>query len=172
MRSLADGKTKVVLLKSAPADIDALKVSDITGGTDISCAIRKSDFRHGPTGSNTVTEAPLCVKGDPEVFTESNYGVTMTLFREFSNTTKQVDTEADKAFQAFSKKGKTAWIVVRDQTMKDSKEDIAKGDEVSIYEVMCDDPQNPYDRGGYIKKTIPLTVQRASVDQVLEPGDE
>lgn len=168
-RTLADGNMKITLLTSAPADLAAITLTELNAGTDISCGV-KHPFSHGAAGSNTINEKAVCQKGNPQVFTDSTYTVSMTAFREFGEDGLP-DSAKDVAFEAFREKGTVAWLVVRDQVGKASGVDWAAGDPYSAYEVMCDDPQNPTDEGGYIKRVIPIAVQNAELDKtVVEAG--
>lgn len=163
-KTLADGRIKVLLLVSAPADMKNPTVAELTGANviDASCSILKSDYRLSATNSERVSEAALCEEGAAEAWGRSNYEGNLTSFRIFDAAKPgTADAEGDKVFQALKTKGVPIWVVER-ETGKDWDVAIEAGDEVSIYEVEPDNPQKPGSQTeGYIKRIHPLTVKRA-----------
>ena len=156
-KTLADGRTKLVALTAAPADPEAPTVAELTAGVDLSCKILKSDYRLSATGSDTINEAELCSTGNAVTYGASNYEGTVTVFR-YLDATGAPETGEDDAWDALKAKGTTLWLVEREGPEYDSA--WAAGDEVDVYEVVTDSPQKPTDRTGFIKRTVPLGVQR------------
>lgn len=165
--TLADAMKKVSVMSTAPADMTKPTITELEAGIDAALRIVKSDFALGPTGSDTVDEVPLAVKGNGKAWGPSNYDGSMSVFRYFDPTTGAPETGGagtvgDALFQAVKTKGTTLWIAVR-ETSKDSTEAWAEDDECQVYEVMTDDPQND-DGTGYIKKIVKLSVLSAELD--------
>lgn len=167
VKTLADGNVKVVLLAAAPANKNAITVAEATGegARDMSCNILSSDFDLGPTGSDTISEKPLCAKGNGQALGPSNYSGGFTVYRYFDPITGQADETDDWAWTAVREKGTTLHILVR-ETAKDSDLPIVATDEYRYYEAMTDDPSRG-DRTGYVKWRINLAVQDAALDKEI-----
>lgn len=171
--TLADGKKKISVMSTAPVDLKAPTVTELTAGIDAACRVVKSDFTLGPTGSDTVEETPLCAQGNGKAWGPSNYEGSMSVFRYFDPTTGAPETGGsgavgDELFQAVKVKGTQLWIALR-ETSKDSTEAWAADDEVQVYTVQTDDPQND-DGQGYIKRVVKLTVLAAELDGKVAAG--
>jgi len=167
VKTLADGNTKVTLLAAAPADKNAITLTELTGAgaKDISCQILKSDFDYGPTGSETVDEAPLCAEGNGQTPGLSNFGGGWSIFRYWDPETGLADDTDDFLWEAAKTKGTTLYLAVRDSHKK-SKEAWAEDDEYRYFEVVTDDPQRG-ERSGYIKYRQTLLHQDAALDKLV-----
>lgn len=166
--SLADGKTKLAVLSTKPANPNAPTVAELEAGIDASCRILSSDYAVGPQASETVDEKPLCVEGNVQALGPSNYSAEFTVFRYFDETgapeTSGVEGEiGDALYQAVKSKGARLWLVER-ETSRKSTDAWAADDEVAVYEVLLDNPQKPGDSGGYIKRHVVGLVQDAWLD--------
>lgn len=160
-RSLAEGHTKVAILTTKPAIPTAPTVTELNAGIDAACAILSSDFQFGATDSEKVGEKALCVENNANALGAGNYQATMTPFRYFDATTKNADATADAVFQALKLKGTTLWVYAR-ETAKKSTDAWAAADEIYLgAEILTDTPQPPQDRGGYVKRKVPMEVQTA-----------
>lgn len=170
VKTLADGNTKVTVLAAAPADKNQITVTELTdvGAKDASCQILKSDFDYGPTGSETIDEAPLCAEGNGQAPGLSNFGGGWSILRFWDPDTGLPDTDDDWLWDLVNEKGTTLYLVVRDSHKK-SKEAWTAGDEYRYYEVVTDDPQRG-DRTGYIKYRQVLLHQDAAIDKVVVAG--
>lgn len=169
-RSLADGHVKLVLLAAKPANLKSVTLAELTAGKDISSRVLASDFKLGPTGSDTLSEPSLCETAASEVFTTGKFEGNITVFRYFNAEGKAETGIAgelgDAAYQALKVKGTEAWIVKR-FTSKLATEAFAAGDEIGVYHVESDNPQDG-DATGYIKATFPLAVKGDSeIDSVV-----
>lgn len=82
-RMLADGKKKFVILPAAPANMNAVKLSEATAGKDYSSAILSSDFDMGFADSDRHQEKPLSVSGNAEALGNSNFQGGFTVFRDY-----------------------------------------------------------------------------------------
>ena len=157
-KSLADGKIKLTMLPTAPEDPSALTTTELNAGIDIQCDILASDFRLSATASDTVGDSPLCNDSNAVVYGRSNYEGSMTPFRYFDET-GAVDATEDTLWAAAKAKGTHLHLVKR-WNGKPHDEDWAAGDEYEYWHVITDEPQDPSDMGGYIKKVVPLGPQR------------
>ena len=163
-KSLADGHTKVIILATKPTNPLAPTVAELTAGIDASCAILSSDFNLGAVASEKLSEKALCQEGNIEVLGQSNYAANLSLFRYF--TAGHVsDATADQAYQALKVKGTTVWLFKR-FTSRKSTDAVVALDECEVYEVETDNAFDT-DRQGYIKRTIPLTVQAGYLNGVV-----
>ncbi len=157
-KTLADARIKLVALTTAPANPAAPTVSELSAGVDLSCRILKSDYRLSPVASDTVPDTELCSEGNAVTYGASNYEGSVTPFRYLDDDGK-ADTENDVAWTELKEKGTELWLYEREGPRYD--EDWAVGDEVEGYYVVTDNPQKPSDRTGFIKRVVPLGVQRA-----------
>ena len=168
--SLADGKTKLAVLSTKPANPNAPTVAELEAGIDASCRILSSDYAVGPQASETVDEKPLCVEGNVQALGPSNYSAEFTVFRYFAEDgspeeagTGEGAEIGDALYQAVKTKGARLYLVER-ETSKKSTDAWEAGDEVAVYEVLLDNPQKPGDSGGYIKRHVVALVQDAWLD--------
>lgn len=164
MLTLADGKIKLTMLTAVPGDPANLKVSDLTGGKDLQDNILKSDYVLGATASDTISEAPLSSTGNGTTWGASNYQGSITPFR-FLDVNGAPDPTNDFLFSAVKEKGTTIVLVEREGP--DPSTPWKEGDEYSLYVCVTDTPQKPSERTGYIKRVVPLGVQRAYENRKL-----
>lgn len=165
--TLADARTKLTILNTAPADLSAITVAELGAGIEASCKVNKPDFRLSPTASDTVPDQPLCQEGNATTFGNSNYEGTMTVLR-FLDATGKPETSEDEVWDAVKTKGSRVWLVKR--VGPKWSVDWAAGDLYQVYEVVTDNPQDPTDMAGYIKSVVPLGVQDARLDGVVAGG--
>lgn len=163
-KTLADARTRLAILTTKPADLTKPTKTELDAGIDASCRILKSDYRLSPTASDTVADTELCSEGNAVTFGASNYEGTVTPFWYLDDDGKS-DADDDAVYQALKEKGTELWFVEREGPRYD--EDWAVGDVVEVYEVVTDNPQKPSDRAGYIKRVVPLGVQRAELNAVV-----
>lgn len=166
-KTLADARTRLAILTTKPANILAPTLTELNAGIDASCRVLKSDYRLSPTASDTVADSELCSEGNAVTFGASNYEGSVTPFWYLDEDGKS-DTTDDIVYQALKEKGTELWFVEREGPRYD--EDWAAGDAVEVYEVVTDNPQKPTDRAGYIKRVVPLGVQRAELSAVVAAG--
>lgn len=152
-----DGKRKVTVLTTKPANLEAVTATEANAGVDIQWHILKSDYRLSPTGSTTHNDTPLGARGQHSHFAQSQAAGNVTPFRDLDATGRPVpSSETETVFDLF--KEKDTELVVMDRLGPDPDEDWASGDEYSIYVVRPDDMQDPSDGGGFIKYVTPLAV--------------
>lgn len=158
-RVLGDGKTKFTVLTTRPANPKAPTVTELNAGIDLSQKTLASDFNWSATDSDKIAEKALSESGNSNAIGASNYTSGITLWRYFDEVTGAVDAEEDAGFTATREKGTTLWAYAR-ETAKDSDEDWASGDDIYLGgEVLTDTPQR-LDGSGFIKRRIPLEMQR------------
>ena len=160
-KTLADAHTRLAILTTKPTNLAAIPVAALTAGIDASCRILKSDYRLSPTASDTVPDTELCSEGNAVTYGASNYEGSVTPFWYLDATGKS-ETAEDVVYQALKEKGTQLWFVEREGPRYDQA--WAAGDKYEVYEVITDNPQKPSDRAGYIKRVVPLGVQRAELD--------
>lgn len=163
-KTLADARTRLVALTTKPANPAAPTVTELTAGVDLSCRILKSDYRLSPVASDTVPDTELCSEGNAVTFGASNYEGSVTPFRYLTEAGK-ADATNDVAWDALKEKGTELWLYEREGPKYDAA--WAAADEVDGYEVVTDNPQKPSDRAGFIKRVVPLGVQRAWLGGVV-----
>lgn len=157
-KTLADARTRLVALTLRPANPASPTVAELEAGEDLSCRLLKSDYRLSPTSSDTVPDTELCSEGNAVTFGASNYEGSLTPFRYLDEDGK-ADLLNDVAWDLLKDKGTELWLYEREGPRYEQA--FAAADIVDGYEVVTDNPQKPSDRGGYIKRTVPLGVQRA-----------
>ena len=169
VKTLADGNTRVYLLATKPADINAITLSELTAAApavrNMSGNILSSDFDLGPTGSDTIDEKALNARGNAQVFGLTNYGGGMSVFRYYDAATGLPDATDDWAWTACKTKGGTLHLVV----IEDGKVGTAApvvGEEYCYYELIVDDPKRG-DRTGYQKYRVEGAVQNAALHKLV-----
>lgn len=163
-KTLADARVALMLLDTPPADKNAITVAEYEAGTPLQCRIMAGEYRLSPTGSETVNQAELCEDVNATTFGRSNYEGTFTVFRYLLGT-GLTDPANDEAWEATKVKGTTLHLVEREGPAHDAAG--AASQEYSYFEVVTDDPQVPSDRGGFIRRVIPLGVQKAALNKLL-----
>lgn len=161
---LADGRRRVRLLTTRPNDPSAVTVTEAEAGIKAECRILKSDYSLGATGSETVNDSVLCAEGNATTYGASNYSGSMTPIRYFTPE-GTLDTEGDVVFEALREKGTTIYVL--DSEGWHHEDAFEAGQEYDLYEVVTDNPQKPSDRGGFVKRVVPLGVQQAWENRVI-----
>ena len=165
MRTLADGKRAMFVMATAPANPDAITVTEAAAAVNWSKHILASDFDLGPPGSDSVAEKDLTAKGNASSFGPSNFGGGYSTFREFDLDTGQAAETEDVAYQGSKEKGTILHVIVR-ETAKDATAALALADEYDYYELLLDDPVRG-DRTGFIKYRHNCAVQRSSLHKEI-----
>ncbi|WP_432789241.1 hypothetical protein QYM46_12960 [Brevibacterium sp. K11IcPPYGO002] len=163
---LADGKTKVTILPTAPADPKAITLTELEAGIEASCAILTSDYNVGAATSESVDEKALCQEGNASTWGASNGTIEFTLFLEYDDQHQlDLESEAGKAYEAVKAKGTQVYIVQR-ETSKTSKEAWASGDPYEYFHGIADNPQH-VDRTGYVKRKVTAAFQEMELHGVV-----
>lgn len=161
-RSLADAHKKIAILTEEPVDPSAPTVAELNAGlggaAGAGCRILLSDWTFGPTDSDTFNDRAVCEDGNANAYGASNYQAGMTIFRYFDEDGVPDPTE-DALFEAAKEKGTQLWVYER-ETGQDESEPWTADDEIFGAEVLTDNPQKPGDAGGYIKRRVPMSVQK------------
>lgn len=163
-KTLADARTRLAILTVKPVNLTSPTATELNAGIDASCRILKSDYRLSPTASDTVADTELCTDGNAVTFGSSNYEGSVTPFWYLTAAGVTAVAE-DMVYQALKVKGTNLWFVEREGPKYSQA--FAAGDVVEVYEVITDHPQKPSDRAGYIKRVVPLGVQRANLNVVV-----
>lgn len=159
VKTLADGKTKLVILTTAPADPSAPTVAELAAGTDVSTMVAKSGTRVSATGSDTVNDSPLSASSNAVVYGASNYEGAVVPYWLLDPVDGSYTAGDNAAFEALTPKGTVVWFVLREGPGFDLA--MVAADVVDVYKIITDNPQKPTETGAYIKRTIPVAVQAA-----------
>lgn len=163
-KTLADGRIRFRILTVKPSNPNAVTATEANAGIVAECKVLKSDFRLSATGSDTVADTELCSEGNATAWGASNYEGMMSPFRYLDESGDAVVLE-DEVWEAVKEKGTQFYALTSEG--KPHSTDFAAGDEYDLYEVITDNPQKPTDRGGYIKRMVPLGVQNAWENKVI-----
>lgn len=156
-KTLADARIKLTATITKPTAPKAMKVADLTSGTDIMCSVNKADYKLGATGNNAVTEQEACKKGEGNAPGPATYEGSLTPFWYMDATGKLIEDDND-VWELLKQDGATVYLFEREG--KDATEAWEAGDTYEYYEVVLGTAQPPSDRfAGYIKRTVPLFVQ-------------
>ena len=165
-KRLADTNLALIALATRPADPAAPTVAELEAGIRCECAINKSDYKLGPTGSSTISEQELCKAGEAKDWGPAAFEGQLTCFI-YHNADGTRNEHENKVYNLFKTKGTVLHLYQREG--KPYADAIVAGDVVDHYEVSTDTPQAPDDRfSGYIKRTIPLAVLDAHLDAVVK----
>lgn len=158
-RMIGDGKTKFTICTTKPANPGAPTVAELNAGIDLSFKVLGSDFMWSPTDSTAIGETPLGEKIEANSPGRGVYNAGITLWRYYA-TGGGVNATEDAGFTALKVKGTTVYGYARESD-KDATAAWAAGDEIYLgAEVVNDTPQR-LDGTGFIKRRVPLMVQRA-----------
>lgn len=159
---LSDERVALMLLPAAPANPDALTVTEYEAGTPLQC--RVETLRVSPVASDTVTSGEFCRAINAVVPTRSNFEGSMTVLRYYDEDGLP-DATNDVAFDAVKDKGTTLHLAIRKGPEHDAPG--GAGQEYSYFEVVNDWPTDPTDWGGWLRSEVTLYPQRASLNKVL-----
>lgn len=160
MRVLADGRTKFVLLTTAPVDPAAPTATELNAGIDLSFKVLQDNFVFGATDSDKVAEKALGDINNSNALAASNFQCGFTLWRQFDAAGTGFDAAEDAGFEAVKVKGATIWLYAR-KTEKLASVAFAASDELYLgMEAVNDEPQDQTG-GGFIKYRIPCEPQDA-----------
>ena len=167
VKTLADAKTKVTMLTTVPANLSAITTTELTAGIDVSCLLAKSGTRFSATGSETVADQAMC-EGNTQVFGASNYEAAAAVFWMLDSADGGYAAADNAAYEALKAKGSRVVFVLREGP--DYSDAWAVGDVYDAFEVITDNPQRPTETSGYIKRIIPMQVQKAVLDKAVVAG--
>lgn len=143
-------------------------MTELSAGEDLEDRILKQDFRLTPTTSDTVPDVPLGNEGNAVTYGASNYEGSVTPFRFLDDTTGAADVLNDVAWELLKEKGTRLWLAKRQGPNKAVAWTAAQ--EYDLFEVITDNPQDPTDRSGYVKRVVPLGVQQAWLNGAVAAG--
>ena len=165
----SDGRRKLVLLATTPADTAAIPVATANGGTDISGWTLKSSQVNVPSGSDTFDASVWDSRGNATAYGASNLdGNFVIIHREYATDDLQPDATDDATWESLKVKGTTVRFLTR-KSAKLSGAAFTAGDEYRYAEYVTDDPiDEAPDDGSYIKFRIPLSPSGVmSLDQLI-----
>lgn len=156
MLTLADDKTRLTVLTVAPADANNITLDELAAAIEAGPHVNKPDFRMSPTGSDTVPDQPLEQGGNAKTWGNSNAEATWTILRDLT-ALGAGQPLVELLWEATKDKGTTLWLVKREGPVESVA--WAADDEYEWMKVITDEPQNPSERNGYVKRTQPLGPQ-------------
>lgn len=158
VRVLASEHIKFTILTTAPVNPAAPTAAELNAGIDASCLVFFDDFVWTSADSDTVGERALCESTAAESFTQANYDLKLTAWRQFDSTTGAPHATADALFQAMKVRGTELYGYVR-RTGKKFSDAWASGDEIQLGgKFMVDTPQ-ALSNDGLIKYRVPCKAQ-------------
>lgn len=160
---LAEERVALWLLTTPPTDPGKVTVAELTAGTNVACRVFADGTYLRPVGSESVTRPLLC-GGNSSGLGKSNYEGQLDVAR-FLDSTGHAVTADDTLWDATKTKGTTLWFAKRVGPKWDAA--AAAKDEVDVFKVVTDNPQDPQTFSDYIEKIIPLAVSQAWLNQVL-----
>jgi hypothetical protein len=163
--TLADGRTRLVILTTAPADPNAITTAEFAAGIEAADFINKPDFKMSPTNPDTVPDQPISQKGNATTWGNSNFEAAMTVLRDLNPTTGLPEAAGDEVWEAVETAGTTIWPVKRTGPLEEVP--WTAGQPYLWAKVVTGEPQDPQDMAGYVKNPIPLGPQewgRGEVD--------
>lgn len=157
LRTLMDGRLKVTILTTKPADPAAPTIAELEAGIDATCDLAKAGTRFSATASDTISDARLCDEANTNALGASNFEVAMAVFW-LLGTDGAYEATDNPTFEAVKVKGSTVWPVLREGPK--ATEDWASGDLGETWEFVSDNPQRPTETSGYIKRVVPGQGQK------------
>jgi hypothetical protein len=158
--TLSAGRTRADIALTAPAGLKdgdgVLQVSlaTLTALIPAGDSVDMSDFKMGPSGSETIEATVLHAQHKVEVFGLSNMEANVTVFRSLTDGNPD---EQDVVYAALGEKGVYSYWFIREG--RKATTPLAIGDTGFIYECLSDDAQSGGPNSGVIKATLPLAVQ-------------
>lgn len=167
VKTLADKRIKISVMTVPPADMNALKVAELTAGINAASMNAASSYRFSPSASDTINDPAVDEESTASVPGGSNYEGTLAPFWYLDATGGYV--AADNAmFEAVKEKGSEVWVAEREG--KPESDPWAAGDVYCVYHFITDNPQKPTDRGGWVKRIVPGLVQDAALYKTVVAG--
>ena len=160
---LAEERVALWLLPAAPEAPGKVTITELTAGENVACRVFSDGTYLRATQSDTVNRPLLC-GGNSSGVGRSQYEGQLDIAR-FLDADGHAVAEDDVLWDAAREKGTTLWFAKRVGPKWDTAP--AVKDEISVFKVVTDNPQDPQTFSDYIEKIVPLAVSDAWLDQVL-----
>lgn len=160
---LAEERVALWLLTGAPAKPGAITIAEITAGENVSNRVFADGTYIRATNSDAINR-PLLSGGNSSGVGASQYEGQLDIARYLDSNGHAIEDE-DLLWDAARTKGTTLWFAKRVGPKWDAAP--SAGDEVSVFKVTTDNPQDPQTFSDYIEKIVPIPVSDAWLDQVL-----
>lgn len=147
-------------------DLNNPTAEDLNSGVNISCAISQNDFTLGATASDTNDEKSLCDGANVQTPTYKNYEATLTFFRD--GNVDNVESVYNEAYELFKTPRQSGYLATR--VGYPATTDYEDGQDVQIFKVMSDTPQNVHNNGEPVKMTVAFFPQGQSTDGYVTVG--
>nr|DAP09034.1 MAG TPA: hypothetical protein [Caudoviricetes sp.] len=164
---LYEKRIAAFLLDGAPADPANPTVADAAGAVNLADQAFLDGTYLRPTNSATINYQ--LVNGDlKEAFGAGQAEGQLEIARWFDPETGLPDADDDTVWPLVNEKGAELWILWRVGPAWD--EPLAADQEVSVYKVTTDNPQDPQALENYIRSVIPLAVSDFWLNKKLKAG--
>ena len=166
VRTMADGNIGVYLLTTKPA-ASIPTATELNAGIDASCEVAKSGTHLRPTGSATVSDAPMCESGNSTDFGAANFEGQIAPFAYFDPATGKYSATDSKALEALDTKGTTIWVYFVEGVKPREGGKPEGGERVYGGQWTTDTPQPGPVTGEYLKRIVPLGYSGGWVDAII-----
>lgn len=160
---LAEERVALWLLPTKPANPAKVTIAELAAGKNVSCRVFADGTYLRPTSSDSVNRPLLC-GGNSQGLGKSNYEGQIDAAR-FLDSAGHAIEEEDLLWDAIREKGTECWFAWRVGPKWDAAP--ATDDEVSVFQTLTDNPQDPQAFNDYVEKIVPLAVTQAWLNQVL-----
>jgi len=157
MLTLADGRTRLAILTTAPGDPNAITTTEFAAAIEAADFINKPDFKMSPTDPDTVPDQPISQKGNATTWGNSNFEARMTVLRDLDPATGLPAAAGDLVMAAVQTAGTTIWLAKRVGPLEETAWTALQP--YLWAKVITAEPQEPQDMAGYVKNPIPLGPQ-------------
>lgn len=160
---LAEERVALWLFTTKPADPAKAKLAELNAAENVADRVFADGTYFRAVGSESVSRPLLC-GGNNSGLGRSNYEAQVDIAR-FLDASGHGIVDEDFLWEACKKKGATLWFATRVGPKWDAP--AAEKDEISLFQVMTDNPQDPQTFADYIEKIVPMSVTQAWLDQTL-----
>lgn len=160
---LAEERKALWLFATKPVNPAKVTPAEVNAAENVADRVFADGTYFRATGSESVSRPLLC-GGNNAGLGKSNYEAQVDLARFLDSLGHSVEEE-DFLWDACKQKGTTLWFGVRVGPKWDAQ--AVAGDEISVFQVMTDNPQDPQAFPDYIEKIVPMSVSQAWLDQTL-----
>ena len=168
VKTLADGRTKLAILTTKPANPAAPTLTELNAGISAAGLVAKNGTRVTASNSDTVNDPELSSNTNAPTWAASNFEGSIAPFWLLDATTGAYSAGDNAVYEALTPKGTTVFLAFREGPLESAA--WAAGDKVDLFEVTTDNPQRPTETGAWIKRIIPLGVQNAWLDGTATAG--
>lgn len=160
---LAEERIAWWLMPTAPADPANVTAAEVNAGVNVACRVFGDGTYLRAAASESVNRPLLC-GGNNQGLGRSNYEGQIDVARFLDDDGHAIEEE-DVLWDAVKSKGTSLWFATR--VGPEWNAEAGPKDEISVFQVVTDNPQDPQTFSDYIEKIVPLAVSNAWLDQTL-----